>query len=863
MEITFMNLKRIFFTLTLLGSFAAGAFAQNLYYLPQVANGDFGSGKYKTTFVLFNNSDKTVYVGLDLTDDKGNPLVMTIPGTGTDSSFSLTLPAGSSSFLQTDGKGAVAAGAATVTATSPIGVSAIFSIYDPNGNYQTETGVGNSAPQTNFVLPVDTANFRNGIFNTGLALYNPGDDEANISLALRNTSGAIIATAGLKMAGGEHIAKFIAGANEFFPGSGAMQGTLLVQSSTPIAAMVLRQFSSSTAPSYTSLPVVPASSTQTTLNLAQVANGGGYLTSFLIFNISSSPANVSLSLTKSDGSPLNVTIAGQGTASKFTLNNLPAGGSVFLITDGSPSSPEVGAARITSNVPIGASGVFTVLESSRFKTETGVSDSPLLSSFTLPVDVTGTFNTGVAFFNPGSSKATLTFRRFDLGGAQVGSEKTRDLEGGHHLAIFVSEIFGATGFQGSLAVISTSQVAAMTLRMNNPPQLSYTTLPVVSGVKSVSGGGGTGTALLQKSETGVVATANKTVDEILPAGFKLSGSVSGPGTAGVVMARSGQTLTYAGAVSAGKYQVVLPAGTYDLSVIYTPSGVPSGSSLAVASTVATAVQVTSDTTRDLTIPALALYNISGTVSGLAALGNTNGLEMEFESGDGSIEASFPLSLTGSYSGVLPAGSYVAGVHASIVYSLQTGQTQSLGVYTLGAPVITGHATLPGYSIPALANLSGMIKETSIPVIGVTVSAAGANSAIWSNSSPDLLTARYRAALPRNTAYGVNVTMVLLLGATAGGSITFPMTPSTLTLSADQSGYDFTVPPLPGRVTVSGKVTDSKGNAVNGAVVSLYCESVTGSPNLKFAHSAITDSGGNYSVSVLSGTYTMVFTPPLP
>ncbi|HYK90598.1 MAG TPA: hypothetical protein VE398_17630, partial [Acidobacteriota bacterium] len=45
-----------------------------------------------------------------------------------------------------DGQGNGVVGAATVTATAAVGVSAIFTVYDANGNYMTEAGVGSSQP---------------------------------------------------------------------------------------------------------------------------------------------------------------------------------------------------------------------------------------------------------------------------------------------------------------------------------------------------------------------------------------------------------------------------------------------------------------------------------------------------------------------------------------------------------------------------------------------------------------------------------------------------------------------------------------------------------------------------------------------
>ena len=139
---------------------------------------------------------------------------------------------------------------------------------------------------------------------------------------------------------------------QFFPTLSNFRGTLRVQSTTPISALVLRQFQTSTTTTFTSLPVVPRSSTKSTLNLAHIANGSfgsiSFKTSFLIFNISQSTANVTLSLTKDDGSPFPVTIPGSGTSASFPISLAP-NASVFLQTDGSGGA-STGAATITSNV---------------------------------------------------------------------------------------------------------------------------------------------------------------------------------------------------------------------------------------------------------------------------------------------------------------------------------------------------------------------------------------------------------------------------------------------------------------------------------------------------------------------------------
>jgi hypothetical protein len=89
------------------------AHAQNKYFLPQVANGNFGTGSYRTTFLFANNSDSDAAAVLQLTGDNGLPLAITIDGLGTNDTFNVPVAAGGSRMLQTNGLGGVVTGAAT------------------------------------------------------------------------------------------------------------------------------------------------------------------------------------------------------------------------------------------------------------------------------------------------------------------------------------------------------------------------------------------------------------------------------------------------------------------------------------------------------------------------------------------------------------------------------------------------------------------------------------------------------------------------------------------------------------------------------------------------------------------------------
>ena len=838
------------------------AYAQNTYYLPHVANGNYGPGSFRMTFILFNNGDTDTSALLVLTDNNGQQLTMNIAGLGAASQFSIPLPAGTTRILQTDGLGSLVSGAAVVMSAAKIGVSAIFSIYDNSGNYVTESGVGSSEPLTYSVLPVDTT----GLFNTGLALFNSSSADAAITLFLRDTNGQQVATAQMTLQRGYQTAKFIAGPDQLFPSFVNFQGTLWIQSTVPIAAMVLRQ--NLTPLSYTSLPVVSISSTGQTLNLAHVANGGyaggSFKTSFLIFNISANPANVTLALTGNDGSPFNVTIPGRGTSSSFTFQNLAPRGSLFLQTDGL-GALNSGAATITSNVPIGASGVFTVSNTQgAFLTETGVGDSPVLTSLTLPVDVTGNFDTGVAFF--GTSGATLTFRLLDAGGTLVGPSATRNLAAKGHLAEFVTQLFpGTNNFRGSLAITATSGVAALTLRQyqsTSPFVLSYTTLPAASGTAS---GKAPAAVLLSKTETGITATGNVTLNEVLPSGFKLTGTVSGPGRGTFVIASSGSVSGYSGAVDqqTGKYLILLPAGTYDLNVHFTPNGVPSGQEVSVYSSVAGSVQVSADTTRDIILPAVSLFAVSGVVNGLNNLPALTSLPVLFNStANPMVSAEFDVNpANGSYQGLLPAGIYTAGLIAPITFS--TFQSQSLGLLNLGSVTVSGSMTIPPLTIPAMAKLSGTIRSSGEPLLGATVTATDSGNNIYSTSMADFLNAQYQAILPVSRTYLVNVATSLMQGTTLLGTISFPLTASSVNLAQDVANFDFTVPGLPAQVTISGQVTDSGGRPVGNVVISASSTSITGGQISQFNAFAQTDASGNYSMVVLSGTNYTIYFIPLP
>ena len=345
-------------------------------------------------------------------------------------------------------------------------------------------------------------------------------------------------------------------------------------------------------------------------------------------------------------------------------------------------------ARIISTAPIGATGIFTVYDpQGNFQTEAGVGDSPVLTQFTLPVDLTGTFDTGVAFFNPGTSSVTMTLRFMNVSGENSSQSPTITLGPKGHTAQFVSQLFpGLSNVQGSLAISATGGIAALTLRQNSTPY-GLTTLPVASGTAP---GTSAAKVLLSQVQTGVSATSNVTVNKTLPPGLRLSGTIQGGGFGFLVMAQSGSNI-YSGTVDffSGRYLVVLPAGTYTVKVVFAPTAA-GNQTILMTYTHPNQVQVPADTTLNLNLPSPTMFNISGAVSGTGNIpGSGDTSNLVFTSNDNSIQGFIPIS-AGTYSGVLPASNYLVCITADNIPSGLL--TESLSVYNVGTVNVSGNTT---------------------------------------------------------------------------------------------------------------------------------------------------------------------------
>jgi hypothetical protein len=723
------------------------AFADSThYYLPQVAVGSFTdtdkgeSFSYSTTFVFFNNTNNYARVTLILTGDDGGPLSVNISGLGTNSVFQFSLPSAGTIIYKATAAGNVRVGAATVISTSDIGVSGIYTINDKaTGQFVTEVGVQAASLMNNFVIPVQAT--ANGAVTTGLALYNPPDSsESEIALSLKNIDGSLVGTTTFMLLPGRHTSFYI---TDKFPSIGGttFSGMLTVESLYAISAVTLRQNAPSTV-TYTSIPVVPTTSTQTTFNLAHFADGlvGGalYQTTFMLFNFSTSPATVTLAPRGNDGSPLVLTMTDVSTtASAYTIE---PGASKFLQTNA--TSDAQGAVKITSDRPIGAAALFTQYNSDQsFNTEAGVQDSQVLTDFTLPIDsivsLDGsetTSDTGVAFFNPDASAISFTPKFLDVNGIVTTSATQVDLPANGHAAYFFNNLFPQLGnIQGSVTVSGLARgISAMTLRMNLSP-FSMTTLPVLEGVAPGYDALTSGKTTM-KALAGVIAADNTTVDAKLPFGYNISVSPVGAYVYSLglgIRAFTGKTI-YPMTRSGFNYRASLPPGDYTFNIQFY-----SGNEVASYYWFYTTdpYTINGDAQIEITSKFPTMYEVTGNVTG-ASSG-----KIVYVNTDGSGSFGFDNVTGGSYSIKVPPGSYI------ITYAEDTFEWPDPPfVSSLGTVTVNNDGTTNGSAdieVPAnLVELDGTVTFPDAVPESITVTATDSASPLFNISTASATNGSY-------------------------------------------------------------------------------------------------------------------------
>jgi hypothetical protein len=454
---------------------------------PQIATG--GNPVYRTSIVGINTGSVAAVANLALTRSDGTPFPITIlnapealPDSAavqpeavaavnkSGSSFNLSIPAGGTARFEATSSGDTTAGYARFVSSVPVNGTALFKTIS-NNLVQSEAGVGLSKPTRSFFVYID--NLNSAI--SGYAVANYGTSPANLTMTLRDASGAQKDLTNLTLDPGKHLPEF---AYQRFSNTApaGFEGSIEFSSDQAVAGVALR-YDNLARDVFSTIPVL-VDETSTTLYFPQVADGGGYRTNFILVNPSGTTTGAKLEFFQDDGTPLSLSIGGVIKTSADVL--LSAKGVAHLITDGTTPSTKAGWVRVTSPVAIGGSAIFQTLSGTRITSEAGVSASPFGPHFTGYVSSIGDTWSGLAICNPNSTAVAVTLKLRDTSG-QIAATTSFNLNPLGHVAQFSWQWFGSgySGLEGTLEVVATGSVSAVALRYDNSQHNVFATLPVI------------------------------------------------------------------------------------------------------------------------------------------------------------------------------------------------------------------------------------------------------------------------------------------------------------------------------------------------------------------------------------------------
>ena len=205
-----------------------------------------------------------------------------------------------------------------------------------------------------------------------------------------------------------------------------------------------------------------------------LAVGAGWQTTITYINYSSEEVSCQTEFLSDQGIPLSVSFPALGPVVSRT-DALPPGGSVHEETNVELSAPLApGWARGTCSGPVKASLLFRRYNSEGVPTaEGGVNAAAVAATrfVTFAEQAEGQFGTGVAYANPSSTAADVTFTARDAAGQTLASVTRHLLPGGHGAQNMV-DLFGLTSFIGSLEVTSTEPIVSLSLNFEADPVFS-------------------------------------------------------------------------------------------------------------------------------------------------------------------------------------------------------------------------------------------------------------------------------------------------------------------------------------------------------------------------------------------------------
>jgi hypothetical protein len=212
--------------------------------------------------------------------------------------------------------------------------------------------------------------------------------------------------------------------------------------------------------------------------------GAHWHTTFFVSNQGSSVASGTITLTRSNNTPMTVSFVderGQAAAVGNQISfQIPAGQS-RKYTSTSAGALQTGYAVISSNGPIAVNAMFAHWTNPPNETliaEAAVPAATLLPRQAVFADTQSGFNTGVAIANPGNLTLVVNLELVNADGQIVGTA-TQTLPPGQQISRFVTELFGAVAsMTGRLQFSATGgSLIAVGLRFDSALQRFTTLFP--------------------------------------------------------------------------------------------------------------------------------------------------------------------------------------------------------------------------------------------------------------------------------------------------------------------------------------------------------------------------------------------------
>ncbi|MBI1956224.1 MAG: hypothetical protein HYS38_07500 [Acidobacteria bacterium] len=427
---------------------ASGTTFSNTYYLAHLALG----GGWQTTITYTNYSPQTVTCETTFYSDSGGPLFVSFGGAAASSRTDTLAPGGViHEESKADLNATAVGGWARVQCSGPIKASMLFRFYQ-QGVAVGEAGVNAmTAPATKFVTFSDQI--------TGVAYANPSTQTAQITLTAFSSTGAQLASKSLPLLPGEHGARNIGD----LLGISSFRGSIQIVSTVPIVSLSLNF---EAAPVFSSLPPGELDGS-TTSYFPHLALGGGWQTTITYINSSSQTVTCTTTFFSDSGGPLSVSFGGAAASSRS--DTLAPGGAIHEESKADLNTPAVGGwARAQCSGPVKTSLLYRFYQQGVATGEAGV------NAMTAPATKFVTFSdriTGVAYANPSTQSAEITFNALSSAGAKLAS-KSLPLLPGEHGARNIGDLLGISSFRGSIQIVSTVPIVSLSLNFEAFPAFS-------------------------------------------------------------------------------------------------------------------------------------------------------------------------------------------------------------------------------------------------------------------------------------------------------------------------------------------------------------------------------------------------------